>query len=52
MQPVVLPKENDNMEPVVSDKQKMIMSITESSSKIHKPATCKEATSNPIYGQQ
>lgn len=52
MQPVVLLKGNNNMETILSDKHKTVMSITESSSKIHEPAAYNEVISNLIHGRR
>lgn len=41
---------NEDIEPATS--QELAMSISESSSKIHKPKTYEEAVSNPIHGRQ
>lgn len=40
------------METIAGDKHESVMSITESSSKIHEPATYEEATSDPIHGRR
>ena len=43
---------NNNAEQVETASQKLAMSISEASSKIHKPTSYKEAISDPIHGRQ